>query len=75
MTTKGSHASARHNGHCCRPGGGDAIRPGEFIILRGEVTRPTRGLVFLPGVVAVHQPEKLRDAGAIDGIWRVLRPH
>jgi acyl-coenzyme A thioesterase PaaI-like protein len=51
----------------------DAIQPGAFIVLRGEVTRCTRGLVFLRGVIAVHHHEKVRDVGAIDGIWRVLR--
>ena len=29
----------------------DAIMPGEFIELRGEVTRRTRGLVFVRGVI------------------------
>ena len=52
----------------------DAIKPGEFIELRGEVTRRTRGLVFVRGGVAAHHGEKMRDVGAIDGIWRVLRP-
>jgi acyl-coenzyme A thioesterase PaaI-like protein len=52
----------------------DAIQPGEFIVLRGEITRCTRGLVFVRGVIAAHHHEKVRDVGAIDGIWRVLRP-
>ncbi len=52
----------------------DAIAPGEFIDLRGEVTRRTRGLVFVRGVIGVRGAEKVRDVGAIDGIWRVLRP-
>jgi acyl-coenzyme A thioesterase PaaI-like protein len=52
----------------------DAIRLGEFIELRGDITRRTQGLVFVRGVIAAHGAEKLRDVGAVDGIWRVLRP-
>ncbi|HEX4369612.1 MAG TPA: PaaI family thioesterase [Rhodopila sp.] len=51
----------------------DAIKPGEFLELRGEVTRRTRGLVFVRGVIGARDEHNLRDAGAIDGIWRVLR--
>jgi uncharacterized protein (TIGR00369 family) len=51
----------------------DAIKPGEFIELRGEVTRRTRGLVFVRGVVAARHAGQARDVGAVDGIWRVLR--
>jgi acyl-coenzyme A thioesterase PaaI-like protein len=51
----------------------DAIHPGEFIELRGEVTRRTRGLVFVRGVIGARDPDGLRDVGAVDGIWRVLR--
>jgi Thioesterase superfamily len=52
----------------------DAIHPGEFIELRGEVTRRTRGLVFVRGVISARGNDSVRDVGAIDGIWRVLRP-
>ena len=52
----------------------DGIRPGEFIELRGEVTRRTGGLVFVRGVIGVRDGTHMRDVGAIDGIWRVLRP-
>jgi acyl-coenzyme A thioesterase PaaI-like protein len=52
----------------------DAIRPGEFIELRGEVTRRTRGLVFVRGVIGVRGKDNERDVGAVDGIWRVLGP-
>ena len=52
----------------------DAIHPGEFIELRGEVTRRTRGLVFVRGVIGVLGKDNQRDVGAVDGIWRVLRP-
>lgn len=52
----------------------EAIKPGEFIELRGEVTRRTRGLVFVRGVIGVRDGDSTRDVGAIDGIWRVLRP-
>jgi len=51
----------------------DAIKPGEFLELRGEVTRRTRGLVFVRGVIAARDEHNMREAGAIDGIWRVLR--
>jgi acyl-coenzyme A thioesterase PaaI-like protein len=52
----------------------DAIKLGEFIELRGEVTRRTRGLVFVRGVIGVREGAKTREVGSIDGIWRVLRP-
>jgi hypothetical protein len=31
--------------------------------------------VFLRGVLAARRGEKVRDVGATDGIWRVLRTH
>jgi acyl-coenzyme A thioesterase PaaI-like protein len=46
-----------------------AVEPGSFIELQGEVTRATRGLVFLRGVLSSDG----RDVAAVDGIWRVLR--
>jgi acyl-coenzyme A thioesterase PaaI-like protein len=46
-----------------------AVTPGDFVELRGEVTRATRGLVFVRGILAVGD----KDVAAIDGIWRVLR--
>ena len=46
-----------------------AVTPGDFVELRGEVTRATKGLVFVRGVMAVGD----RDVAAVDGIWRVLR--
>ncbi len=52
----------------------DAIHPGEFVELRGEVTRRTRGLVFVRGIIGVLGKDDQRDVGAVDGIWRVLRP-
>jgi acyl-coenzyme A thioesterase PaaI-like protein len=52
----------------------DAIKVGEFIELRGDVTRRTRGLVFVRGMIGVRAGDRMRDVGAIDGIWRVLRP-
>jgi acyl-coenzyme A thioesterase PaaI-like protein len=56
----------------------DAIKPGEFIELRGEVVRRTRGMVFVRGRIVAHHADphhedKARDVGAVDGIWRVLR--
>jgi acyl-coenzyme A thioesterase PaaI-like protein len=52
----------------------DAVKPGEFIALHGEITRRTRGLVFVRGIIAACYGDEVRDVGAIDGIWRVLRP-
>ena len=52
----------------------DAARPGEFIALRGEVTKRTRGLVFLRGLISAQELHESRDIVAIDGIWRVLSP-
>jgi len=46
-----------------------AVTPGDFVELRGEVTRATRGLVFVRGILTVGD----KDVAAIDGIWRVLR--
>jgi acyl-coenzyme A thioesterase PaaI-like protein len=51
----------------------DAIRPGEFVELRGEVSHRTRGLVFLKGTVAALDTTAARPVGAVDGIWRILR--
>jgi uncharacterized protein (TIGR00369 family) len=51
----------------------DAARPGEFLELRGEVTRRTRGLVFVRGVLGARGAAGTRDVVAVDGIWRVLR--
>jgi hypothetical protein len=50
-----------------------AIKPGEFIEIRGEITQRTRGHIFLRGVVSTRTPQTSQDVGAIDGIWRVLR--
>lgn len=52
----------------------DAIKPGEFIELWGEVTRRTSGLVFVRGGIVAHDRDKTRAVGGVDGIWRVLRP-
>src|SRR3954447_10170705 len=52
----------------------DGIRLGEFIDLRGEVTRRTRGLVFLRGVIGARDSDAVRDVGSVDGVWRVMRP-
>jgi len=46
-----------------------AAQPGEFVELRGEVTRATKGLVFVRGILSAGD----RDVAAVDGIWRVLR--
>ena len=46
-----------------------AVMPGDFVALDGEVTRATRGLVFVRGVLRVGE----RQVVAVDGIWRILR--
>jgi len=46
-----------------------AVQPGDFVELRGEVTRATTGLVFVRGILVAGD----RDVAAVDGIWRVLR--
>jgi acyl-coenzyme A thioesterase PaaI-like protein len=46
-----------------------AVAPGDFVELRGEVTRATQGLVFVRGILSAGD----RDVAAVDGIWRVLR--
>jgi acyl-coenzyme A thioesterase PaaI-like protein len=46
-----------------------AVTPGEFVELQGDVTKATRGLVFVGGILAVGD----RDVAAVDGIWRILR--
>ena len=46
-----------------------AAQPGAFLELHGEVTRATRGLVFIRGTLSVEG----RDIAAVDGIWRVLK--
>jgi acyl-coenzyme A thioesterase PaaI-like protein len=47
-----------------------AVEPGEFLELRGEVTRATGSMVFVRGMIAVGDRRVL----AGDGIWRVFRP-
>jgi uncharacterized protein (TIGR00369 family) len=51
----------------------DAARPGDFLELRGEVTRRGLGLMFLRGIIASRQSAGNKDVVAMDGIWRVLR--
>jgi uncharacterized protein (TIGR00369 family) len=47
----------------------DAVRPGEFVRVEGEVTRRTRTLVFTRGLLRAGG----RDVAAVDGIWRILQ--
>ncbi len=47
-----------------------AVTPGEFVELRGEVTRATGTLVFVRGLLFVGE----RHVAAVDGIWRVFPP-
>ena len=46
-----------------------AVSPGDFLELRGEVTRVTGSMVFVRGLVRVGE----KDVLAVDGIWRVFR--
>ncbi len=46
-----------------------AVRPGEFVWVRGEVTQRTGSMVFMRGIMATPD----RDVAAVDGIWRILR--
>ena len=46
-----------------------AVSPGDFLELRGEVTRATGSLVFVRGLIRVGE----KDVIAADGIWRVFR--
>ena len=46
-----------------------AVQPGQFLALRGEVTRATGSLVFVRGTVSADGA----DIGAFDGIWRYFR--
>ena len=46
-----------------------AVRPGDFLELRGEVTRASGTMVFVRGLIRVGD----RDVLAVDGIWRVFR--
>lgn len=45
------------------------VEPGDFVELRGEVTRATGSLVFVRGLLSVEG----RDVVAADGVWRVFR--
>jgi acyl-coenzyme A thioesterase PaaI-like protein len=57
-------ATIQLNGHFL-----DAVVPGEFVELRGEVTRRSSALVFVRGMLSVAG----REVMAADGIWRVLK--
>jgi acyl-coenzyme A thioesterase PaaI-like protein len=45
-----------------------AIRPGQFVIARGEVTRRTRSVLFVRGSFSVGE----REVATAKGIWKVL---
>ncbi|MGE0417989.1 MAG: PaaI family thioesterase [Acetobacteraceae bacterium] len=47
-----------------------AVQPGEFVALRGEVTRTTGSMVFVRGLISAAG----REVVAVDGIWRIFRP-
>jgi len=47
----------------------DAVQPGQFMVMQGEVTRRTRALVFTRGMIRVDD----RDVAVVDGIWRILQ--
>ena len=63
----GVGASAVHD-EPTQPAFFDVIKPGEFLELRGEVTRRTTGPVVPRGVVAVRDARAIRDPGAVDGV-------
>jgi len=43
---------------------------GEFIEARGEITRLTRSMIFMRGMLSVEG----REIAACDGIWKILNP-
>ena len=45
-----------------------AVAPGDFVVLRGQVTRGAKSLVFVRALLSVDE----RDVVAADGIWRVF---
>ena len=45
-----------------------AVAPGDFVVLRGQVTRGAKSLVFVRALLSVGE----RDVVAADGIWRVF---
>ncbi len=46
-----------------------AVSAGDFLELRGEVTRAAGSMVFVRGLIRVGE----KDVVAADGIWRVFR--
>ena len=47
----------------------DAVKPGDFIELRGTVLRRTASMVFIRGTLSVGD----QDVAAADGIWRIFK--
>lgn len=58
------HATIQLNTHFLA-----AAEPGEFLELRGEVTRATGSMAFVRAIVSAGQ----KDVLAVDGIWRIFR--
>src|ERR1700710_754901 len=56
------HATIQLNTHFLA-----AVEPGEFLELRGEVTRSTGSMAFVRAIVSAGQ----KDVLAVDGIWRI----
>jgi len=46
-----------------------AVQPGEFALVRAEVLKATRSLVFLRGVMTVGD----RTVATADGVWKILQ--
>lgn len=45
-----------------------AVKPGDFVIMRGRLVRQTRSLIFIQGTAAVGEKIVLTS----EGIWKVL---
>ena len=59
------HATIQLNTHFLA-----TAEPGDFLELRGEVTRSTGSMAFVRAIVSAGQ----KDVLAVDGIWRIFRP-
>jgi uncharacterized protein (TIGR00369 family) len=59
------HATVQLNSHFLA-----SAEIGDFLVLRGEVTRATGTMAFVRAIVSAEQ----KDVLAVDGIWRIFRP-
>ena len=58
------HATVQLNVHFV-----NAMKIGEFAVVRAELVRATRSLVFMRGIMSVGE----RVIAAGDGVWKILR--